>query len=1052
MDIIKEIKKNPDRNFFISASAGTGKTYTLTKYYISILEKNVGNPDITDSILAVTFTNKAAGEMRERIMAAVEEKIMSGSDNSYWEEIKINLSRAWIKTIDSFCSKIIRENNILVGVDPNFSIISELKKEREIDRTVKTALALVFSAYDDKSNREIIENYSNIRKQNILKHLDIFEKDKERFRKAIKEFLREKRVEEIENMLSGSVKNQRIEMQKSLLLEDFELSDTEKSKIYTDILWIYRNTVNIATEIYYYNTLDQFQFDHKAVLEKTLEVFENEIILEKYRNKFKYIIVDEYQDTNYLQKELFDRIYTGNNFLFYVGDRKQSIYRFRGADVSVFSKTYQEFRNRNDITEELITNRRSDSQIIDFVNEMVSGVLFDKNQIYVDGVDQILLDDIAFKKSDMSISESENNNTVNPKIGKNDCSRVKKVYAEYEEKINADERKETEINAFVKIIKKLYGQELYFRKRKENGEIFYEKRKIKYSDFAVLLRQISGYEERLKEKFRKEKIPFYIYGSKTFYNRPEIQAIFSALGAIQNPQNNFEMTKYMFSLMGGITFEEYDKFLQMRNETETLYEVMDKNFESMREQLKKSFSVIKKYKELKYFLNPSVILKNIIEESDYIINLSAFDDFETSVSNVKKILIEAEEFSSITSSFSELVRILKNISSVSEEEAVIEDEKSDSVKIMTIHKSKGLEFPIVIIGGISGKEKNIKEDVEFSMPDSYENRFFILNNIFKEELEQSDNYAIKWMKNNLFLDSTESNRLMYVALTRAKEMLIPVIIKNKNETGKTVSRFFEYESSVADEINYYEIEDVKTEETENTQETPKVFNQENLNDLRKKAYRKYIAPTFLIEETGEIKNYEEDGLMKSSEIEYYKEISDNNYYNSDYEFFSDNEILYRGSYLHDVLRSAYDLKDIIYIENNLKNHEIKLPENFSEDENIKFIFGPGSRIIKNEWRLVKNIEICKREYMLFGIPDKVIIENGKIYLVDYKYSDLKNKDKIKNYIFQMNFYMYLLKDFGIPEKCYIISLKRKMKPIIFNYDEKFEEKLINIIKSTDKNI
>src|SRR6056297_1345878 len=142
MDLLKEIKQNPNRNFFISASAGTGKTYTLTKYYISILENNYPDFDIVDRIAAVTFTNKAAGEMRERIMEAVYEKLEENPPKGifyedwydYWNNIKINLSRAWIKTIDSFCSRIIRDNNIQIGVDPNFGMVSEFKKDREIEK------------------------------------------------------------------------------------------------------------------------------------------------------------------------------------------------------------------------------------------------------------------------------------------------------------------------------------------------------------------------------------------------------------------------------------------------------------------------------------------------------------------------------------------------------------------------------------------------------------------------------------------------------------------------------------------------------------------------------------------------------------------------------------------------------------------------------------------------------------------------------------------------------------------------------------------------------
>jgi len=128
MSILDEIKKNINANYFISASAGTGKTYTITNYYIFILEEyeKVNYPDIVDQIVVVTFTRKAASEMKERIIEAVKEKLESAKKSrnqkliQYWENVNNNLPRAVISTIDSFCQRILKEENLNVGVDPNF--------------------------------------------------------------------------------------------------------------------------------------------------------------------------------------------------------------------------------------------------------------------------------------------------------------------------------------------------------------------------------------------------------------------------------------------------------------------------------------------------------------------------------------------------------------------------------------------------------------------------------------------------------------------------------------------------------------------------------------------------------------------------------------------------------------------------------------------------------------------------------------------------------------------------------------------------------------------
>jgi ATP-dependent helicase/nuclease subunit A len=100
--------------------------------------------------------------------------------------------------------------------------------------------------------------------------------------------------------------------------------------------------------------------------------------------------------------------------------------------------------------------------------------------------------------------------------------------------------------------------------------------------------------------------------------------------------------------------------------------------------------------------------------------------------------------------------------------------------------------------------------------------------------------------------------------------------------------------------------------------------------------------------------------------------------------------------------------------------------------------------VKNEWRIVKNVEIDNRDYMLFGIPDKVIIENGEITILDYKYSGLYDEEKIKDYKFQMMFYLYLLKDFGTPKEGYIVSIKNG-KTIRFEYEDDVENQILDKI-------
>ncbi|BBE30289.1 hypothetical protein OSSY52_04300 [Tepiditoga spiralis] len=1021
--IIKKITDNPNRNFFISASAGTGKTYTLTQYYMSILEKNKDS-NIIDKILAVTFTNKAAGEMRERITESIYEKMNAAKTNKeyeYWNEVKISLSGAWIKTIDSFCSRILKDNNVLIGVDPNFTMISEFKKENEIERAVYYTLKVILETYEN-IDPDLI-NLSTDRKNNVEKILLEFKKDKE-FKKIVKEFLKNEGIKKFEELLKEMVRNWRLEMKRAIV-ETMELS--ENGDLYTNFLKLLKNASYIASEFYESLTIDQFKYDFKGILEKTILTLENNNILKKYQNKFKYIIVDEYQDTNYLQKEIFDKLHHENNYLFYVGDRKQSIYRFRGADVSVFSKTENEFKNKNYIVESLNTNRRSNSEIVSYINKLSKDVLFEKNNIYMDDVESELFESICFKEIDECNYEIKENKNITPNLLKDDNKRIKYIYAT-PEKDNKELRVKKEAETIIKTIKNLLNKEMTFRKRK-NGKIIFETRKIKPGDIALLLKQLSGYEEILKNEFQKNNIPYYIVGGKSFYYKPEVQAVFSALSAVQNPYNDYEFIKYMMSLIGGMTLNQLHTLI--KNKKNSLFETFE-TIEFSSERLNRAYLVLKKYRNLRYYMKPTDILKGIIKETKYLVYLMALDNSESAISNVKKLITGSQQYDSIANTFSELVKLLKKSTEVDEKEAVLEDEKSNSVKIMTIHKSKGLEFPIVLLGGLHNKiDKKIIKNIDFSLPNSNGERYYLLKNVMKNTLNESSNYILKWFKNNDFLEKTETNRLIYVATTRAKEMLIPILINTKSNSYNNY--FFNYKYDNIDKINEIDLKDIKI----NNKIEEIIFKdipKNNLKNLKNLAYKQYIAPTYLINEPKE----SEEKFLKNIGISYKKYFKQS--------VFSDEELMFRGSQLHLKLQSApslIHLKKLIDKEKN-RNYDY-LPPKFDELNIVKKAFGKNE-IVKTEWRLVKKIEINNKEYMLFGIPDRVLINNGNIEVIDYKFSDLLNKNKIKDYIFQLQFYMYLLKDFGYPKKGYILSIKETKEPIEVTYNNDIELEIINKIK------
>ncbi|PNR98398.1 hypothetical protein X927_08680 [Petrotoga mexicana DSM 14811] len=1050
VDVYKEID-DPNRNFFISASAGTGKTYILTQYFIKVLEKNFPNADIVDNILTVTFTNKAASEMKNRIMEEVSNKLVKKPPYGisklewyqYWNEVKINLSRSWIKTIDSFCSRIIRENNISMGVDPNFSIISDFQRDREVERSVYSALRVALEIYQDKEI-DWLNFLSTKRKEKIEKYVETLNREKTKFKESFKNILSEIGLDKFEKIIQDIVSNWRIEMSRVLLTNDLELADKELTELYKDFLWLVKIISLIASEFYLGLTIDNFLYDFKAVLEKVVEEFENNPdLLKKYQNKFKYIVVDEFQDTNYLQKEIFDKLHTTDNYFFYVGDRKQSIYRFRGADVSVFSRSLTEAQNSDEevLLGKLTKNRRSHQQIINFANRLSEFSLFKRDNLQMSDIDPTLLENLSFQEEDISEPEIPPQETETiPTLIEDDTKRVKYIIIEPTDDNglnNQENRLAIEIETLAKVIKKLLGQEMDFKVRK-NNKVYYERRKIEPKDIAVLSKELKNTEKILRTTFFKYNIPFYIFGSKSFYNRPEIQAIFAALNSIQNPLNDYQFVRYMMSLLVGMSFQDLSKLVEKRQGS--FFETFENMQSEFPEDVVESYKVLKKYKDLKYYLTPSSILKGIVNDNNYFSKLALTNDPEVSISNIKKLINQAEEYNNMANSFSELVRFLKNASNISEEEASIEDETSNSVKVMTIHKSKGLEFPIVLMIGLHNSISGTKNgsNAEFSIPDATGNRYYILNNVYKESVENSDHWLFKWFKNNEFLDKTESNRLVYVGITRAKDLLIPILVSN--EKADTLNNFFltVKNSDMIDIIQSDHIQQAQENALQplNQDEKNTLFKaipQQNLKDLTNLSYKKYIAPTYIIKE------------IKTEELDLIEDLSGTILSPSTYfdpkNIFSDQELIFRGSFLHSKLRSA---QNISHIKNMIKSGE--LPQGFDELDIVKKAFTPTeNKIIKNEWRLMKKLNLGKKEYMLFGIPDKVIIENGDIEILDYKYSELRDPKKINDYKFQILFYLYLLSDFGNPKRGHIISIKTLQDPITFEYDPQFEEQLITLL-------
>lgn len=567
----------------VIAGAGSGKTKVLTTRIANLIENGVK----PYNILAITFTNKAAGEMRERV-------------NNI-----INAHDAFIGTFHSFGLKIIRENSALFNLTSAFTLI------------------------DTEDQTSIIKK--------IMKDINITDK-----------------------MISPAFIKSKISFIKNNMLSDSEIANfliSENEKIAVKIYYEYEKILKRN------NTLD---FDD--LLKKPVELFNsNKEVLEKYQDKFKYILIDEYQDTNEVQYKLVKLLSKKYLNLFVVGDPSQSIYAFRGANYQNILNFEKDFKGCTVI--KLPQNYRSTQTILDAANEVIS---HNKQRKDLD-----LFSDLGQGVKIKYIRTF------------NDSMENKRVVDE---------------------IQKLY-EEGYNRK-----------------DMAIFYRT-NAQSRSIEDALVKANIPYKVFGSFYFYKRKEIKDLLAYLKLIANPSDDVSLERVI---------------------NEPKRKIGDKTIENLREKAKSlnisMFEAIDSGKELEF----KNLILNLIEISkdtsitgliDKTLELSKMKEtYENDKSLESDIRLEnLMEFRSVSETYEKetgnvnLSDFLMEVSLVSDAAEYSLD--SDAVTLMTVHSAKGLEFKVVFIIGL---EENIMPISKALYDD--------------EELE-------------------EERRLMYVAITRAKEKL-----------------------------------------------------------------------------------------------------------------------------------------------------------------------------------------------------------------------------------------------------------------------------------------
>ena len=554
---------NAEGPCLVIAGAGSGKTKVLTHKIAYLLNEKDIKPW---NILAITFTNKAANEMKERV-----EKLVGEATKDMW-----------LGTFHSICVKILRMFIDRIGYDKSF-IIFDTSDQRTLVKDCLKSLQIDDKMFTDRSVLSEISNAKN----------DMLE--------PIQYAMRAK----------GDYRREKI------------------SSIYA---------------LYQQKLKENNAVDFDDIINLTIKILsENPDVLEYYSDKFKYILVDEYQDTNKSQFTLVTMLASKYGNITVVGDNDQSIYKFRGADISNILNFEKDFPGTKII--KLEQNYRCTGNILNAANAVI------KNN------------EVKYKKQLWT---------------ENDVGELPNVFC--------GDNEYDEASYIIEQINRLKRDEYY-----------------KYSDFAVLYR-MNAQSRAIEDILRREDIPYKIIGGLKFYERKEIKDIIAYLRLIYNPSDNLSLKRIINEPKRGVGKTSLDNISNLSEELNiSMYEIiknaadygLNRVYANTREFIDQMEYLMSKKEELKI----SELIKETLNKTGYTKALENENtvEAETRIQNLEEFLTVAIEFEDEVAENS-LGEFLEGITLSSDIDGM-EDEEN-SVTLMTLHSAKGLEFPVVFLVGL----------------------------------------------------------------------------------------------------------------------------------------------------------------------------------------------------------------------------------------------------------------------------------------------------------------------------------------------------------------
>ena len=994
------------KNIIVSAGAGSGKTAVLSERVLTHLKNKIS---ITD-LLILTFTNAAASEMKDRIRKKVKNI----------PELKEELDKidiAFITTFDAFSLSLVKRYKEYLNISSNIKIIDNsiiaLKKKEflneifdELYLNNNTLFLKLLSDLTLKDDKDIFNGILNLNNKldNIYNKEEILNNYISKFyqidnlENIFNEYFKliNKKIKEISNQidnLSIYVDNSFIDKMNSVFINLFN------SKSYEDIRYniynleklpILRNAceeakkikeeissiIKIIKELTKYNSEEEIinsllatkdyvtiiieilkKLDNKVnIYKKDNDSYEfidiaklaikllkeNPLICEELKNKYKEILIDEYQDTNDLQ-DIFISLIANNN-LYMVGDIKQSIYRFRNANPNIFKSKYEDYsKSVSGLKIDLNKNFRSRRQVIDNIN-LIFNLIMDEE---VGGANYLETHQMQFGLTSYDSVNKEN-------------------YAMEVLNYNPLDKKfsDTEIEIFI-VLNDIKNKIL-------NGYEIMDKdtnlpRKANYGDFVILMDRATNFD-LYKKIFEYYNVPISIYRDTTISDSVDINII-----------------KNIYNLIILIKKKDFGKLFSysyMAIARSYLFNISD--LEILKTIKDRDYSATKIY-AICYNLAKDLDNLNNIELYDKIIQEFNFLDRVITIGNVKEHLVTLDSFAKIVSNATSLgytpEDFLDYLNQVSEEgldiKLSLNKDSSNSVKIMTIHASKGLEYPICYFTGL-GKKFNIS-DLKDKL--YYDNNYGFITPYFNKSI---NNTILKTLLKTKYIQDevSEKIRLFYVALTRAREKIILVGSFKENELAYKKENLINLE----ERLKYMSFRDI-------------------INSIYK--YLTRYVKEIDINSLGLNKDYNLSKLVKEFNFNSTSKIIVDNY-DVEEELIANKRV----SKVVNKLLSSEEKKNIelglrmhyLFEITDFNNPDYSMMNDFEKSCLKNFL---NTKILDNNIGIYKEYEfIYNNKELIHGIIDLLIIKENTCIIVDYK---LKYVDD-SNYFKQLSYYREYIKD------------------------------------------